>query len=422
MDRYAVLRIRDFRLSLVSKFFVALGLQMQAVVIGWQIYQLTHDPLALGLIGLAEALPFMGLSLWAGHYTDHHEKRRIIVWTEGGLVGCTFLLMALTAAGNRSPWLIYGVIGLTGVFRSFLWPASSTYIDMTVPQRIYSQAAGWNSTLWQVGAIVGPILGGWVYALSDAFHAYGVMAGLLLMGVLFATRLHPKWPVRVKEESGMAQLWGGIRFVFSHQPILAALSLDMFAVLFGGAVILLPIFAERLGVGPSGLGLLRAAPAVGALGVALYQSHRPVFKRTGVALLTAVAIFGLCMILFPLSKSFVLSLLLLAASGGADNVSVVIRASILQAMTPDHLRGRVSSVNGLFIGSSNEIGAFESGVAAKWLGTVPSVVLGGIMTWVSVAVAAWAAPQLRRLRLESVQGLEGARIRPVLEMPQTGMR
>ena len=398
-DPYAVLRIRDFRLALASKFFVTLGIQMQSVVVGWQIYQLTKDPLALGLIGLAEALPYIGCLLWAGHHADRSEKRRMILWAEGGLFLCALGFLALSK--SRSPWPLYGVIGLTGVCRSFLWPSATAYVDMTIPQAIYSKAAGWNSTLWQVGAILGPALGGWIYAVSDASHAYIAVVASLGLALWFATRLAPKPAVaRTSEESGWTGLLGGIRFVFSHQAIVGALSLDMFAVLFGGAEALLPIFADRMQVGSSGLGLLRAALPAGALVVALYQSHRPPCRRTGRALLIAVSLFGLCMVLFPLSHLFSLSLLLLAAAGAADNVSVVIRASILQAMTPNRLRGRVASVNGFFVGSSNEIGAFESGVAAKFLGVVPAVILGGMMTWVCVLVTAWRAPALRGLRLQ----------------------
>ncbi len=399
-ESYAVLKIRDFRLSLASKFFITLGVQMQAVVLGWQIFTLTRDPLALGFIGLAEALPYMGCLLWAGYLTDRSEKRRIIVAAEAGLWVCALAFLALSAAGVNRLWPLYLVIGLTGVCSSFLWPAASAYVDMTIPKEIYSRAAGWNSTLWQVGAILGPILGGWAYAWFDAPRAYAGVALFLGIGIWFAGRMSVKPPISgLAQESPWASLMGGIRFVFSKQAILGALSLDMFAVLFGGMVALLPIFAERLQVGSSGLGVLRAAPAAGALVMALYQSHRPPFEQAGRALMISVALFGGCIILFPLSEVFWLSVLLLALSGMFDNVSVVIRASVLQAMTPNPLRGRVSSVNGFFISSSNEIGAFESGLAAKLFGVVPSVILGGLLTWICVAVTAWKAPALRRLRL-----------------------
>lgn len=399
-DTYAVLRLRDVRLFFAAKLFITLGLQMQLVVMGWQIYTLTHDPLALGLIGLAEALPYMSCLLWAGHQTDLSEKRRIIVLSQAGLLGCALALLALALAHVSIPWPIYLVIGVSGICRSFLWPSSSAYLDTTVPKEIYSQAAGWNSTLWQMGAIVGPMVGGLVYAIGNAAWAYGGVSVFLAIGILISLRMNPRPPGHVPGVvSSGRTLLQGIRFVFARQPLWAAMSLDMFAVLFGGAVALLPIFAERMQVGSAGLGMLNAAPAAGALVMSVYQSHRPPFSRTGRAMLTGVFLFGLCMILFPLSHWFWLSWFLLAGSGAADNVSVVIRASIIQGMTPNHLRGRVSSVNGFFISSSNEIGAFESGVAAKLLGVVPSIILGGLLTWVCVFVTAWKAPELRRLRL-----------------------
>lgn len=401
-DTYAVLRIRDFRLAMASKFFATLAVQMQSVVLGWQIYQLTKDPLALGMIGLSEALPYMACLLWAGHHTDRSEKQRLIVGAQGGMLVCALGFLTLTLMKVSSPWPIYAVIGLHGVCRSFLWPATAAYVDMTVPQAIYSQAAGWNSTLWQVGAILGPLAGGWLYAAFDAPWAYLGVVLAFVVAVWFANRMGARPPSPVTEDvSEFESILEGIRFVWSRQAMLAALSLDMFAVLFGGATALLPIFADRLGVGSSGLGMLKAALPAGALIMALYQAHRAPFAQTGRAMLLGVAVFGIGMMLFPLSSVFWASLLILAVSGAADNISVVVRASIVQAMTPNRLRGRVSSVNGLFISSSNEIGAFESGVAAKLLGVVPSVIFGGAMTLVCVLVTTWKAPGLRRLRLAS---------------------
>lgn len=399
-DTYAVLRLRDFRYALLARFFGTVGLQLQSVVLGWQIYRLTGDPLALGCIGLAEALPFMGCLLWAGHVSDDSEKRRIVAGAELGLLGCALAFVLLAAARLAVAWPLYAVIGATGVCRSFLAPAGSAYVDLTVPQAMYSQAAGWNSTVWQLAAVVGPVVGGTVFELAGAVPAYSaaVVCFALALGCTLRSRRCPA-VAGDAAEPGLARLLGGIRYVFSHRVILPAIRLDMLAVLFGGAVALFPIFAERLGVGPSGLGWLRAAPAFGALLMALYLAHRPLFAATGRAMLLGVALFGGCMIGFALSPWFPLSLALLAISGGADNISVVVRASIIQAMTPNPLRGRVASVNSMFISSSNEIGAFESGVAATLLGTVPSVVLGGGLTLACVVAAAWRSPALRGLRM-----------------------
>lgn len=401
-DQYAVFRLPDFRRSLASKVFLTLGLQMQQVIVGWQVFQLTHDPLALGLIGLAEALPYMACLLWAGHQADRREKRGLILLAEGGLLLCALAFCALSRMPLTSAAPLYLILGCSGVCRSLLWPSTAAYVDAVVPKAIYSQAAGWNSTQWQVGAIVGPLLGGWVYATAGVAWAYaGVMAWLVL-ALWFARRLTPRPAVDApKESTTLARLLGGIRFVLSHQVMVAALALDMFAVLFGGADGILPLFAERFQAGAIGLGILTAALPAGALIMALYQAHRPPFTRTGRALFLGVSIFGLCIIAFALAPWFWLAALCLAAAGAADNVSVVIRASILQAMTPNHLRGRVSSVNGFFISSSNEIGAFESGVTARLMGVVPSVVFGGCLTLVCVAVTAWRAPELRRLSLRT---------------------
>lgn len=400
-DRYAVLRLPDVRRALASKFFLTLGIQMQRVVVGWQVFQLTHDPLALGLIGLAEALPYIACLLWAGHQADRRDQRRLILLSEGGLLVCAVAFWALARTPLATPAPLYAVLALTGVCRSLLWPATTAYVDAIVPKAIYVQAAGWNSTQWQVGAILGPLVGGWLYAAHGVAWAYAGVAGWLALAVWCARRLNPRLP---KHKAALEDdpFLEGVRFVLARQVILAALALDLFAVLFGGVSAILPIFAERFQTGAVGLGMLNAALPTGALAMALYQAHRPLFHRTGLALFTGVALFGLCTIGFALAPTFWLAALLLAAAGAADNVSVVIRASILQAMTPNPLRGRVSAVNGFFIGSSNEIGAFESGVAAKLLGTVPSVILGGMLTLVCVAVTAWRAPFLRRLMLHDV--------------------
>lgn len=398
-DSRAVLAIPDYRYFLVGRFAVTLATQMQALIVSWQIYQLTKDPLALGLIGLVEAAVFFSFALWAGHFADRNEKKRIIIITQVLMLACTGALMVISRDPQVHVGWIYGVIAFTGLARSFMWPASFAYSELTVPRLIYARAAAWLSTTWEVGSVAGPALGGILYAWKGPQAGYGVVALLLVAGILSTLRMSPLPPVLKATLPDRHDLWVGVRFVFSNQIILGALTLDMFAVLFGGPYAILPIFADQiLHVGARGLGLLRAAPSVGAIGMAVYQSYRPPLERVGKTLIIAVTLFGLAMIGFALSKNFWLSMVLLAFSGMVDNISVVVRHSVLQAFSPDHLRGRVSAVNGIFIGSSNEIGAFESGVAAKFMGTVPSVIFGGLMTLITVVAVAWKSPALRRLK------------------------
>lgn len=392
----AVLQIRDFRYFLLSRFCATLSSQMQALIVAWQIFQLTNDPLKLGLVGLVEAVVFITFSFWAGHFSDRREKRAIILVAQAILFLCALGLLQLSRQ-HVGVWAIYAVIAVTGLARSYLWPASFSYSELTVPREIYGRAAAWNATGWEVGSVVGPAIGGAIYAWKGPVAAYAVVAMLAALGFYFATKMGKRPPIIATPETPSTDLLSGVRFVFSHPVLLSAISLDMFAVLFGGAVAILPMFAVMYGVGPVGLGWLRAAPSLGAILMAVYQQSRPPFEQTGRVLLGAVAFFGIFTIAFALSKSFWMSMILLAATGAVDNISVVLRASIMQAYTPDHMRGRVSSVNGIFIGSSNEIGAFESGLAAKLMGAVPSVVFGGIMTLVTVGAIYGLVPGLRRL-------------------------
>jgi len=403
-DVWAVLRIRDYRNFLLSRVFATLATQMQALVVSWQVYQMTKDPLALGLIGLVEAVVFIGFATTAGHFADRHEKRRIVFVTQGIMLVCAIAFLNLTRWSGLSVHWLYAVVALTGLARSFMWPASFAYSELTVPREIYSRAASLNSTGWEVASIVGPALGGFVYAWHGPAVAYGTVFVLMALAAFFTTRMGPKKPspacgtLFLQEEGRSEGFLSGFRFVFSNPAMLGAISLDMFAVLFGGVYAILPIFADRLGVGAKGLGWLRAAPSIGAILMAAYQAWRPPFEQVGKTLLGAVTLFGVFTIGFAFSTTFKISLFLLALCGMADNISVVIRASIMQAFTPNDMRGRVSSVNGIFIGSSNEIGAFESGLAAKLMGTVPSVIFGGVMTLLTVGLVAWKAPVLRQLK------------------------
>jgi MFS family permease len=403
-DAYASLRIPNFRRFILSLLSMNVATQLQAVVVAWQIYALTHDPLSLGLIGLAEALPFIGFALPAGHVADRARRLPIARFALTALLGCSVALLwftlrpGLVHAGRV--WPIYAVIFLSGIARSFLQPARTALSAEIVPRPLYPNAVTWRSSTWQLAAVLGPALGGLIYGFGTATAAYVVDVVLMSASLVAIARIDHLPAVRpATDESMLASLGSGIRFVRSQPVVLGALALDLFSVLFGGATALLPVFADRiLHVGPQGLGVLRAAPAAGAVVMSLVLAHRPPLRQAGRTLLVNVALFGVTMIVFGLSRSFSLSLVALVASGMVDTVSVVVRSTLLQVLTPEHLLGRVSAVNAIFIGSSNEIGAFESGVAARLLGTVPSVVAGGLMTLGVVAVTAARVPELRRLK------------------------
>jgi MFS family permease len=402
-DPYASLRLPSFRLYIIGLFAYTMAIQIQGTVVGWQIYELTHDKLALGLIGLAEAIPFIGAALYAGHVADTHDRRRIMLVALGVLFACATSLLVLPFLLPSAPQLvvraIYVVIVLSGLARSFLQPARQALAAEMVPRAMFGNAIAWRSGSWQLAAVMGPAIGGVLFAIGGSRLAYSVDAALMLAGVAAIVLIAHESAIKREQREAMSKsLATGIRFVFNEPVILGALSLDLFSVLFGGATALLPVYADEiLHVGASGLGVLRAAPAIGAVVMSAVIAWMPPFKRTGRALFSAVATFGICIIVFGLSTSMILSVVVLVISGAADMVSVFTRSSLLQHRTPTHMFGRVSSVNSMFIGSSNEIGAFESGVTAKLFGTVPSVVLGGVLTLVVVAVTAWRIPSLRKL-------------------------
>ena len=377
--------------------------QIQGVVVAWQIYDLTHDPLSLGMMGLAEALPFIGVALYAGHIADRANRRLVSLVAIAMLLACSITLLAfnlipgfLGAHGARP---FYAVIFASGIARSFLQPARNALGAEIVERGLYANAVAWRSSTWQTAAVVGPAIGGLIYGYASPRLAY--VADAIMMTIALAAF----WSItyRGQESSVRGEPIGeslkqGLRFVFAESVLLSALTLDLFSVLLGGAEALLPVFADQiLHVGPQGLGVLRAAPAAGAVVASVYLAHRAPFKKAGVAMLAAVATFAVSVIGFGLSRSFALSLCCLAVSGLADNVSVLIRSTLLQVLTPAHLLGRVSSVNSIFVGSSNELGAFESGVAARLLGTVVSVVLGGVASLGVVAGVGLGVPRLRRL-------------------------
>ena len=396
------LRNPDFLWYVASTVALTLGTQIQATVVAWQVYALTKDPLSLGLVGLAEALPFIAAALYAGHVADRHNRKTLSLIAIGIQVACGAALLVLTIRANvflaGRVWPIFGVVSASGLARSFLQPARTALGAEIVPRETYANAVTWRSSLWQFAAVVGPALGGIIYGFSGAKLAYIVEAILCAVALfLFSRIVYTRHP-RVADEGTIGQnLTIGIRFLLTQRELLGAQLLDLFSVFFGGAPALLPIFtSDILHAGPQALGVLRAAPAAGAVLISILLVHRHL-RRAGPTLFWCVAGFGLSWILFALSRSFWLSLVLLVISGMLDNVSVVIRSTLLTLRTPQHLLGRVSAVNQIFIGSSNEIGSFESGVAAKLLGTVRSVIFGGVVTLGVVGVTAWRIPPLRRL-------------------------
>jgi len=401
-DPYVSLRNPNFLWYVASLVSLTLGTQIQATVVAWQVYAITKDPLSLGLVGLAEALPFITAALYAGHIADRHDRKLLALIALAVQLGCGMTLLLLTVYARRLLSVtilpIFVVVGVSGLARSLLQPARTALGAEIVPRETYTNAITWRSSLWQFAAVVGPAAGGIIYGFSGARLAYLVETVLCVIALfLFAQIAYTRLPAVVTEMTIGENLTVGIRFLMTQPELLGAQLLDLFSVLFGGAPALLPIFAsEILRVGPQGLGILRAAPAAGAVLISVLLVHRRM-RKAGPMLFICVAAFGACWILFALSRWFWVSLALLVISGMLDNVSVVIRSTLLTLRTPPHLLGRVSAVNQIFIGSSNEIGSFESGVAAKLLGTVRSVIFGGLITLGIVGVTAWRIPSLRRL-------------------------
>ncbi len=390
----------------MTAIFVAT--QIQSAVLGWQVYLLTDDPFALGLVGLAEAVPFLALTLVGGWTADRTDRRRVSLLSFGavGLSGLALLLLSLGRPASVLP--LYGAQVLAGIGRAFFRPASAALGSELVPREHYQNAATWRSSLFHVAMVLGPALGGGLIALGGPRLAYGVVVAFSATGLLLMATIAPRPRPAAAAGSIGAGLSEGIRFVFSQPILLGALSLDLFAVLFGGATALLPVFArDILGVGEVGFGFLRAAPAVGSIIVALLLARFGSFQRAGRVLLWCVAAFGVAWMAFALSRSFTLSLALLVLAGAVDGVSVVLRGTLVQLWTPQEMMGRVAAVNSFFIGSSNELGAFESGLAARLLGVVPAVIFGGAMTLLTVAGVAWRAPALRRLRRLAPEGPDG---------------
>ena len=399
-DPYHALRFAEYRRYLFGTCAMAIASLIQSVVMGWQVYEITHSALSLGLVGLAEALPCLGLTLVGGYAADRMDRRILALLSLSVLLAGAVLLFLMNRNGPPTvAWPFYAIQAMAGVGRAFSRPATQALRTELVPREAFANAATWNSSVFQTAMVLGPAAGGLLYGFGGAHSAYGVEVALLLLGGVAIFTLSPHPRLTPVQGGFIKSLKEGIAFVISQQVLMGAMSLDLFAVLFGGAPALLPMFAaDLLRVGPQGLGLLRAAPAVGSILISLTLAHRKPMASAGRTLLVSVALFGLCWIAFAFSTNLILSLLLLAISGALDSVSVVLRQTLLQIRTPAALMGRVSAVSSFFITSSNEIGAFESGVAARLLGLIPSVVFGGLMTLGVVAMTTWKAPELRKLK------------------------
>jgi MFS family permease len=398
-DAYASLRFPEYRAFLVAMAAVFLATQIQSAVLGWQVYELTRDPLSLGLVGLAEAVPFLALTLVGGWAADHADRRTLSFASLAavGASGAGLLLLSLDSPGSAVPFYVAQVVA--GLGRAFFRPATWALGSELVPREHYQNAATWRSSALHSAMILGPAVGGALIALGGPRVAYAVVVALTGLGLVMLAGIKPRPRPAAPPGHILEALGDGVRFVFHEPVLLGAMSLDLFAVLFGGASALLPIFArEVLGVGEVGFGFLRAAPAAGSVLMSLALARIGQLRRAGPVLLWGVALFGITWIAFALSRSYALSIALLAAGGACDSISVVLRSTLMQMRTPQDKMGRVAAVSSFFIGSSNELGAFESGVAARLLGVVPSVVFGGAMTLVTVGVVAWRAPALRTLR------------------------
>ncbi|QCX02027.1 MFS transporter [Aggregatimonas sangjinii] len=409
LDPYAALRYKEFNIFLLARFAMVFAWSMQFIVIEWQVYSMTKDPWSLGIIGLMEVIPAVSTALFAGHIVDQKEKRNLLVKCILGFSVISLGLFCLsepTLVADFSTttvlYSIYFLVFLGGVVRAFLGPTIFSLIALIVPKKIYPNAATWSSTTWQMASVLGPALAGFSISWIGVHWSMCLIFGFSLIAMICVLRISRKPIMNPKiGEPVLQSLREGLQFVFRSKAVFGALTLDMIAVLFGGAVALLPIFAQDiLQVGAEGFGVLRAAPAVGAAITMIGSTRFPVHKNAGKKLLWAVFGFGVSIIVFGFSTSFWLSVFALFASGALDGVSMVIRQTILQLKTPDHMRGRVASVNSMFVGSSNELGAFESGATAKLMGTVTAVVFGGCMTLLTVGVTAFASPTFRKLDLQ----------------------
>ena len=393
---WVAFRYRDFSLFFAARFLSGIAVQMQNVAVGWLVYDLTRDPLALGLVGLVTFLPAVGFALVTGHVADRLDRRLILLVCYASCALTAIGLLVVARSGTEEVGWIYALVVLFGTGRAFANPAGQALVPNLVPIEHLKSAVAWSSSAWQTATIMGPAMGGLLYALGGTV-VFGAAAVCFSLTAILSAAIRHRGARAPREKASWATLLAGIRFIRSRPVILGAISLDLFAVLLGGATALLPIYArDILAVGPLGLGLLRSAPAAGALTMAVLLAYRPLARHTGRRMFQAVAIFGLATIGFGLSESLLFSLLCLFVLGSADMVSVVIRQTLVQLETPDAMRGRVAAVNSVFIGASNELGEFESGTLAAFIGTVPAVVVGGAGTLLVAGLWARWFPDLRR--------------------------
>lgn len=388
----------SFTIFQVARFCIVVATEMQSVAVGWQVYEITKKPLDLGLVGLAQFLPGILLFLVSGHIADRYDRRNLTTLCYAGFAVCSALLLAITLHGAHSVYPIYAVLILLGVVRSLNGPVSRALLPQLVPMEHFPSAIAWASTVFQCATILGPSLGGVVYAAFRGPAAVYALSFLCATAAAFSMlKVKVQSPPRVREPISLKSVFAGFHYIWREKIILGSISLDLFAVLLGGAVALLPVYAgEILRTGPWGLGLLRSAPGAGAAAMAIFLAHKPLRRRAGITMLWCVAGFGAATIIFGLSRSITLSLIALFLVGATDMVSVIVRQTLIQVATPDEMRGRVNSVDMVFIGASNEFGQFESGLTAHWFGTVPAVVLGGVGTIIVTGLWAWIFPQLRK--------------------------
>jgi len=399
IDARAAFRYPAFLKFQAARFFIVVATEMQAVAVGWQVYEITKRPLDLGLVGLAQFLPGIVLFLVSGHVADRFNRRNLLILCDVGFATCFALLLAITLRGAVSIAAVFAVLVLLGVVRSFNGPVSRAMLPHLVAPEHFAGSVAWASSIFQAATILGPILGGLIYAFARGPVAVYVCAALAAgVAIALTLQLPAQEKERARPAANLSTVFEGFRYIWREKLILGAISLDLFAVLLGGAVALLPVYArEILNAGPWALGILRSAPGVGAGIMAIAIAHRPLKNRAGATMLWCVAAFGLCTVIFGVSRSFAISLAALFLVGATDMVSVIVRATLIQVKTPDEMRGRVNAVDMIFIGASNELGQFESGITAQWFGAVPAVILGGIGAIVVTGLWAWMFPQLRKV-------------------------